>query len=98
MLSAFTHRVNDATLSIIEITTLNGESSVSIRKGKKLVTYDYQVALKWKVVLADAGGAEIAKVEGRYDLPEVSSDEDSEDWEVRVEYGEDPENLRSMLD
>lgn len=49
-------------------------------------------------MLADAGGAEIAKVEGRYDLPEVSSDEDLEDWEVRVEYGEDPENLRSMLD
>ena len=31
-------------------------------------------------------------------MPEVSSDEDWDDWQVRVEYGEDPENLRSMLD
>ena len=57
VISAFTHTMNDATLSIIEITSLNGESSVSIRKGKKLITYDYQITLKWKVVLKDAEGA-----------------------------------------
>ena len=45
--------MNDATMTIQEITTLTGEASVSIRKGKKLVTFEYQIVLKWKVVLAD---------------------------------------------
>ena len=90
--------MNDATMTIQEITTLTGEASVSIRKGKKLVTFEYNIVLKWKVVLADANGGEVAKVEGRYELPEISSDDDWQEWEVRVEYGEDPNNLRDMLD
>ena len=98
VLSAFTHKMNDSTLSITEITTLNGESSVSIRKGKKLISFDYQLVLKWKVVLADADGNQVSSVEGKYELPEVSNDDEWAEWEVRVEYGEDKDNLRSMLD
>lgn len=98
LLSAFTHKMNDATLSILEITTLNGESSVSIRKGKKIVSFDYNIVLKWKCVLADADGTEVSKVEGKYEMPEVSNDDDWEDWECRVEYGEDPNHLRDCLD
>ena len=36
-LSSFTNCYNDAELKIVEIATLKGESSVSIRKGKKIV-------------------------------------------------------------
>ena len=68
--------MNDATLTIQEITTLTGEASVSIRKGKKLVTFEYNIVLKWKVILNDAGGGEVAKVEGRYELPEISNDDE----------------------
>ena len=97
-LSAFSHKMNDATLSVTEITTLTGESSVSIRKGKKIISFDYQIALKWTVKLADADGNEIAKMDGKYDLPEVSNDSEWEDWEVRVEFGEDVNSLRTMLE
>ena len=48
--------MNDATLSITEITTLTGESSVSIRKGKKIISFDYNIVLKWQCVLADSDG------------------------------------------
>ena len=48
--------MNDATLTIQEITTLTGEASVSIRKGKKIITFEYNIVLKWKVALADANG------------------------------------------
>lgn len=68
--------MNDATLTIQEITTLTGEASVSIRKGKKLVTFEYNIVLKWKVILNDASGGEVAKVEGRYELPEISNDDE----------------------
>ena len=68
--------MNDATMTIQEITTLTGEASVSIRKGKKLVTFEYQIVLKWKVVLADQAGGEVAKVEGRYEIPEISNDDE----------------------
>ena len=57
ILSNFKHVMNDATLSIIEITKLEGESSVSIRKGKKLISFEYVISLKWQCVLADQDGA-----------------------------------------
>lgn len=37
-------------------------------------------------------------MEGKYDLPEVSNESDWEEWEVRTEFGEDEQNLRTMLD
>ena len=48
--------MNDATLTISEITNLSGEASVSIRKGKKIISFEYNIKLKWKVVLKDADG------------------------------------------
>ena len=97
-LSAFTHKMNDATFSIVEISTLTGEASVSIRKGKKIISFDYNIVLKWQCILADSDGQQISKVEGKYELPEVANDTEWEDWECRVEYGEDPDNLRQCLD
>ena len=37
-------------------------------------------------------------MEGRYELPDMSNDDEWNDWEVRVEFGEDADNLRSMLE
>ena len=90
--------MNDATLSITEIASLNGESSVSIRKGKKIISFDYNMSLKWKIKLADADGNQVATMDGKYELPEVSNEDEWDEWEVRNEYGEDENNLRSMLD
>ena len=73
-LSAFTHKMNDATFSIVEISTLTGEASVSIRKGKKIISFDYNIVLKWQCILADSDGQQISKVEGKYELPEVAND------------------------
>lgn len=98
VLSSFTYVMNDVTMTILEITTLTGESSVSIRKGKKIISYDYNIVLKWKAALKDADGHEISKIEGKYTLPEVSSDDEWNEWEVRVEFGEDADNLRAMLE
>lgn len=49
VLSTFTHEMDKSNLTITDVTTVTGESSVSIRKGKKLVTFDYQIELKWKL-------------------------------------------------
>lgn len=90
--------MNDAVMTITEITKLEGEASVSIRKGKKIITFEYVMSLKWKVVLNDADGHSVATMEGKYELPEVSNDSEWDEWEVRTEYGEDEQNLRAMLD
>ena len=37
ILSSFTHTTMMSEIKIVEITTLKGESSVSIRKGKKII-------------------------------------------------------------
>ena len=41
-------KVGTGNVEVTEITKLEGESSVNIRKGKKLVGYDYEITLKWK--------------------------------------------------
>ena len=98
VLSGFTHRMSDVTMSVTEIATLSGEASVSIRKGKKIISFDYNIDLKWKAVLADAEGNQVSQLEGKYVLPEVSNEDEWDEWEVRVEFGEDPDNLREMLE
>ena len=37
-------------------------------------------------------------MDGKYELPEISNDDEWDEWEVRVEFGEDENNLRSMLE
>ena len=95
ILSGFSHSMNDAKVSVTEIAKLEGESSVSIRKGKKIITYEYNIQLKWKCVLSNSGedGPEM-KVEGKWEMPDMCNDDEWEEWEVRTEWGEDPDNLR----
>lgn len=51
---------------------------MSIRKGKKIVAYDYSALLKWECSLRDGEGKEVASLKGSYELPEVSSDIDDD--------------------
>lgn len=98
MLSGFKHSWNDAHLFVKEIKELKGESSVSIRKGNKIVAYDYAITLIWQVDMNDKDGKSIASCSGTYDLPEVSNEEKADDWEVRVQYQTDEQNLKACLD
>lgn len=87
MISNFQYKWNDAVLVIKEIKTFKGESSVSIRKGKKIVAYDYNIIVSWQVDMYEADKS-IAYTKGQYEFPELSNDE-ADDWEVRVSFGED---------
>lgn len=98
VLSGFKHSWNDAHLFVKEIKELKGESSVSIRKGNKIVSYDYAITLIWQVDMNDKDGKSIASCSGTYDLPEVSNEEKADDWEVRVQYQTDEQNLKACLD
>ena len=75
-----------------------GESGVSIRKGKKLVSFDYAVRLKWQCELTEKDGSVIAECFGAYEWPEISHMEEAEDWECRTEWIEDEKNLKQMLE
>jgi len=85
-------------LKVTEVKEMKGESGVSIRKGKKIVSYDYSIQLKWRcAMMAMEGGKEVASCEGTYEMPEVSNEEEWADWEIRVSYGQDSENLKEVL-
>lgn len=82
---------------ISEIKNFKGESSVSIRKGKKIVAYDYQITLAWQIDMMDKDGKSVvATTKGSYELPEVSNEED--EWEVRISLGEDKQSMFKMLE
>lgn len=70
---------------------------MSVRKGKKIVQFDYNLTIKWRVSFCDKG-TEISFCTGTYEWPEISSEESCEDWECRVTYLEDKDSLRGMLD
>lgn len=79
---------------------MKGESSVSIRKQKKIVTYDYNIKLVWKCDMGDETNSKVVgSIEGEYELPEVSNDvlDDGEEWEVRCQILKGDENLRKIL-
>jgi activator of HSP90 ATPase len=74
-----------ATLKITEVKDLKGESSVSVRKGKKIVTYEYTTKLVWRCDMGDETNSKvIGSITGEYFIPEISNDiiDDGEEWDV----------------
>ena len=95
IVSAFTYKFNDADLSIKEVKTFKGEASISVRKGKKIIAYDFEVMLRWRVEMKDKDGECIANCEGYYELPEISNEE--AEWECRVQLQKDTEGYYEVL-
>jgi activator of HSP90 ATPase len=96
----FYYKFERATVRITEVKDLKGESSVSIRKQKKIVTYDYKVKLVWKCDFADESNTKvIGSIEGEYECPEISSDilDDGDEWEINCQILKGDETLRGTL-
>jgi activator of HSP90 ATPase len=74
---------------VTEIKDFKGESSINIRKGKKIVSYDYSFKLKWECSIFDGDKNKMGTIAGEYELPEVSNDveDDGEDWQVKPSFG-----------
>ena len=92
--------MDKATLRITEVKDLDGESSVSIRKNKKIVTYDYKIKLIWQCDMGDDRNEKvIGSVKGEYFIPELSNDiiDDGEDWDVQCSMGDGDETLKKTL-
>jgi activator of HSP90 ATPase len=99
-LATFYYKYERATLTIKEVKELKGESSVSIRKQKKIVTYDYNIKLLWKVDMGDETNSKvIGSIEGEYELPEVSNDvaDGGDEWEINCRITAGDESLRTTL-
>ena len=88
VVGSFRHEFPGGLFSISEVSTMKGEASVSIRKGKKIVSYDYNCKLLWELVLKDGEGKEVGTMKGEYEMPEVSSDidDDGEEWEIKTSF------------
>lgn len=100
VLSCFEYSWNDAKLRVTEVKDLKGEAGVSIRKGKKIISYDYACLVQWRLsmnAMEGNGDKEICFCTGTYEIPEVCADEEMEDWEVRTSIIEDKSNLHDCL-
>jgi activator of HSP90 ATPase len=100
VLSLFYFKHENATLKITEVKELKGESSVSIRKSKKIVTYDYTIKLLWKCDMGDAGNTKVlGSLEGEYEFPEMSNDviDDGDEWEINTRTTKGDESLKQTL-
>lgn len=95
--SLFYFKHENATFKITEVKDLKGESSISVRKSKKIVTYDYQVKLIWKCDMGDKDNTKvIGSIEGELFCPELSNDiiTDDEEWDFQVSINKGDETLR----
>jgi len=98
--SLFYFKFEKATFKITEVKELKGESSVSIRKQKKIVTYDYSAKLAWKCDMGDETNSKvIGTVEGEFEMPEISNDviDDGEEWEINSRVYKDDNDLMKTL-
>ena len=88
MLTEFKHTIYGGELTISDVEDLKGTCGVSIRKGKKICSFDYSFKLKWKLPLVDGAGNEEAKVEGVFHFPEVSNlvYDDGDKFEINTSY------------
>lgn len=100
VVGSFRHEFPGGVFTISEVSKIEGEASVSIRKGKKIVSYDYNCKLLWELVLKDGEGKEVGKMKGEYEMPEVSSDidDDGEDWEIKTTFKQDEGKLKSRFE
>jgi activator of HSP90 ATPase len=71
---------------------MDGESSVSIRRGKKIVSFDYAIILEWRCTIDGS------TCEGSYEMPEVSNSDAWEDWEIRVTHTKDTDSIKESLE
>jgi len=96
----FYYKQDRATLTIKEVKELKGESSVSVRKGKKIVTYEYSVNLVYKIDMADETNTKtVGSVEGEFEWPEISNDilDDGEEWECNASIKKGDDELRKVF-
>jgi activator of HSP90 ATPase len=99
-LASFYYKFERATLTIKEVKEVKGESSVSIRKQKKIVTYDYHIKLLWKVDMGDESNSKVVgSIEGEYDMPELSNDvlDGGDEWDIDCRITKGDETLRQTL-
>ena len=100
ILSLFYFKQDRATLTIKEVKDLKGESSVSVRKGKKIVTYEYSVKLVYKIDMADEANTKtIGSVEGEFEFPEISNDilDDGDEWECNASIRKGDDELKKIF-
>jgi activator of HSP90 ATPase len=99
-LGSFYFKYENATLKIKEVKEVKGDSSVSIRKGKKITTYDYNIKLVWKLDMGDDTNTKvIGTIEGEYEFPEMSNDiiDDGEEWEINARVTKDDSSLLQTM-
>ena len=92
VIGGFSFKFPGGELKITSVDSISGEASVSIRKGKKIVAYDYNAMLKWECSLKDGEGKEVAQMKGSYECPEISNDiaDEGDDWEIKASVKEAP--------
>lgn len=80
--------VGTGILSIEDFESFKGECGISIRKGKKIVSYDYEIKLKWKIPLKDAADTIKSTLEGEFEFADVNNmvEDEGEEFEIFTTY------------
>ena len=96
-LGSFVHTVPGGSLKVTQC-DITGDSSASIRKGKKIIVFDYEIDLKWKIDLKWDDNE--AVVTGHFKLPEVSNAvyDDEEEVVIHIEYSTGEESRDKIHD
>jgi len=64
------------TITVSEVSKVEGDAYTNIRKGKKMVGFDIKISLSWKGVLRDGDGTDICTAQGTAKVPNLCEDED----------------------
>ena len=82
IISNFKFSMETIRLNVVEIVKLQGEAGSCVRRGKKIITFDYEINFKWKCTMDGLTGCSCS---GEYTIPSFSHEDDAEDWEIRTD-------------
>lgn len=90
-------------LKVTQVTSVEGEAYVNIRKGKKIPGYELEIKAAWEGEIREGGaesGAVISKANGTVHLPYVADENSDEDPEIKIltaSEGPATTNMRQLM-
>ena len=79
LLCGFDVDVPAGSLRILDITEMRGDASITVRKGRKLMFFDFVVKGTWEGELVDAEGNVLGTGDGEWEIPDLDQDTDLDD-------------------
>jgi activator of HSP90 ATPase len=74
--------VDSGSMKVTEVKNLEGDCYLNNRKGRKTISFEMTADLVWSGKILDADGNEVVSATGKAHMPDITAEEDPEEFEI----------------